>query len=259
MSFGLPQADEEPAMPVWRVDLPADDALASRQLEQTLQAGRAQQKQLQQMPQQFDKLAAQAKSAAAQAKTPGTASGSTASFGVTATAVAEAAGAETSGPEAELLASLAQISSMALGGVSPVGAAKGVPGGVSYGLTERLGSGGLEQVAGQFQGFADRLQRTLTHLAWVETRQDGQMIGRSVVGWSGDCVTIWGQAATSAQMALHRKSLQAALQSRITLLSTFTTAVQGAVKLSVLLSTPGGAILALPTVWKYIHQILSEL
>ncbi|MEJ2267272.1 MAG: hypothetical protein P8X95_27830 [Anaerolineales bacterium] len=43
------------------------------------------------------------------------------------------------------------------------------------------------------------------------------------------------------------------------MLRTFIVTTQGAAKLSILLATPGGAILALPAAWKYVNQILAEL
>jgi hypothetical protein len=231
--FGLPEVTEDQAMPIWRIDLPADDELAARQIGQALEMALARQSRLEELPAQLNKLAIQASAAGASAKDASVAG---ASFAVL----------EAEDPEAELLTALAQISS------TP---AKGA---ISFGLAERLGEG-WEQVNKQFQAFADRLQRTLAHLAWVETRQEGRLIGQTVVGWSGDCDTVWGAAVTPEQMGLHRRSLETALQSRITMLHTFTTAVQGAVKLSVLLSTPGGVILALPTVWKYVNQVLAVL
>lgn len=233
VAFGLPDATQEQPMPVWRVDLPADDGLAAHQLQQALDQVRASQAQLEALPARFDRLAFEAKNAEGSAKGVSPAG---ASF-----AVPEAADAD-----AELITALAQISS------AP---AKGE---VSFGLAEHLSSG-WEQVNQQFQAFADRLQRTLTHLAWVETRQAGKLIGETVVGWSGDSDTVWDATASPEQMKLHHRSLETALQSRITMLSTFTTAVQGAVKLSIIISTPGGVILALPTVWKYINQVLSVL
>ncbi len=50
-----------------------------------------------------------------------------------------------------------------------------------------------------------------------------------------------------------------AISSRNTLIRTFVAVTQGAVKLSALITTPGGAILALPVAWKYVNQILSEI
>jgi hypothetical protein len=251
LAFGLPQAEETEIMPVWRIDLPADNAQAARQIHQTLAQARAQQSQLEALPASFDRLAQQAKAGATQAKTvPGTPvqEGSRGvSFGLT----EGEPGSTVSSAEAELLATVQQISA------APLTVGEATEKGISFGLTERLGID-LGPVNAQFQAFADRLQRTLAHLAWVETRQEGKLIGQTVVGWSGDCDTLWDQAATDEQMALHRRSLEAALQSRITLLNTFTMAVQGAVKLSVALSTPAGVVLALPTVWKFIHQILAD-
>jgi hypothetical protein len=49
-----------------------------------------------------------------------------------------------------------------------------------------------------------------------------------------------------------------ALESRDTLIRTFVFAARGAVQLSVMLTMPGGALLALPAIWKFINQILAD-
>jgi hypothetical protein len=223
VAFGVPQAVERFDMPVWRVDLPADPEQAADLIRQAQQQTAARQASLEALPARFDGLALRAQTGGASFAAPG---------------VMDA--------ESELLASLAQISSPPVKGM------------LSFNVLDHLGAG-WAQVNEQFQAFTDRLQRTLTHLAWVETRQEGRLIGQSVVGWSGDCDTLWGAAVTAEQGNLHTRSLETALQSRANLLRTFTMAVQGAVKLSVVLSTPGGVILALPTVWKYISQILTAV
>ena len=85
------------------------------------------------------------------------------------------------------------------------------------------------------------------------------MLARTVVGWTGDLDTLWEQYLRPEQIDLHRRSLNLAITSRAAMLRTFIVTTQGAAKLSILLATPGGAILALPAAWKYVNQILAEL
>jgi WD40 repeat protein len=66
----------------------------------------------------------------------------------------------------------------------------------------------------------------------------------------------------SAAFSPDGSTLALALQSREMLMQTFVMATQFAIKLSklsILLSTPGGVILALPAAWKFINQVLAEI
>ena len=147
-------------------------------------------------------------------------------------------------PERELLALLEE-------------AEKGRPP-VSFGAAEVI-SGGWAQATQQFQGFVDQLRRIVSHYAWVETRVQGKLLSQTTVGWTGDMDTAWQGGLDPAQMALHQRTLALALASRAMLIRTFVVATSGAAKLSVLLSTPGGVILALPAAWKFINQVRTEL
>jgi len=129
---------------------------------------------------------------------------------------------------------------------------------VSFGLEEKLPKDWQDSFH-QFQAAASRLLRSISHFAWVETSQAGHLIGRTSVGWAGDMETLYAEALLPQQLDLHRRSLEIALVSRHALVRTFTTTVATASRLSLLLATPGGALLSLPAVWKYVNQILSEI
>jgi hypothetical protein len=116
-----------------------------------------------------------------------------------------------------------------------------------------------EDTVTQFQNFTIQVQRTLTHFAWVETSIGGQLVARSSINWLGDLETQWQDQLNSSQMNLHRDTLQNALAGRILMLRTLVVIAASASKLSVLLSTPGGALLALPAAWKFINKIREEL
>jgi hypothetical protein len=66
------------------------------------------------------------------------------------------------------------------------------------------------------------------------------------------------EAEFLALMRLPQRTLALALGSLETLFRTVLLAAQLAVKISVLLSTPGGVILTLPAVWRFIHRVLAE-
>jgi hypothetical protein len=146
-------------------------------------------------------------------------------------------------PEAELLALLQEIQK------------SGEP--VSYGMGEKF-LFGWEQESQQFMTVLDRVCRFAACYGRVETRMQEQLLAQTTISWTGDINTAWKAGLTPEQVRLHQRTLALALESRDTLLRTVLMATQLAVKLSVLLSTPGGVILALPAVWRFIHQVLAE-
>jgi hypothetical protein len=105
----------------------------------------------------------------------------------------------------------------------------------------------------------DDLLRLVTHFAWVETQQDNLLIGRTVVGWSGDLDTLWLPGLAPERRDLHRRSLHQALGSRNILLHATVVTVRSAAKLAVLLATPGGAVLAIPVAWKFVKEIMADI
>lgn len=128
---------------------------------------------------------------------------------------------------------------------------------VSFGLGEKI-LGGWPQVARQFNEWGDRLLRAIAHYAWVETYIEELLVGQTAVSWTGDLDTVWHADLSSAQVALHQRALALGLASRNTLMQTLIVAVQSALTLSAVLTSPGGALLALPLAWQFIHQVFAE-
>ncbi len=120
---------------------------------------------------------------------------------------------------------------------------------------------GAEAVWGQVQehieSFIERL-RAFASYVQVETVVDDLLLGKTHMGWGGDIRTIWHARVNAQQSTMHLRSLTVALQSQDTFLRTLTIAAEGAVKLSVLLSAPGGVVLALPVAWNYINRLLQQ-
>lgn len=110
-----------------------------------------------------------------------------------------------------------------------------------------------------FQETASRLLRAVTNMAWVETRLEARLLGRTRVSWTGDTETFYAKGISPGHADLHRRSLETAVVSRNILLRAFAATFTTAAKCSVLIAAPGGALLAVPTAWKYIRQILSQV
>jgi len=146
-------------------------------------------------------------------------------------------------PEAELLALLQEIQK----GGAPL----------SFGVGEKF-LFGWEQASQQFTAILERVCRFVACYARIETRVQEHLLAQTAVSWTGDVNTAWKAELHPDQVRMHQRTLALALESRDTLLRTVLMATQLAIKVTVLVSTPGGVILALPAVWRFIHQVLAE-
>lgn len=220
LAFGI-QAEPRQTVPVWRVDLPSDPKLAQEYISRRADQVQESAAALESVSQRVDQMAARQHAAA--------------SF--------EVESEPLPAPEAELLRLLEAIEVS----TAPTSFSSDVP---------KLGE--LDQVNEQFQAASKRLLRLFSHFAWVDTLVQGQLIGRTEVGWTGNMNTAWTERLNETQKELHQRNLETALVSRNTSLRTLTVSMQTAVKLSVLLAAPGGALLALPVAWKFVNQILAQ-
>jgi hypothetical protein len=135
------------------------------------------------------------------------------------------------------------------------------PGPVSFGWREAAGDG-LAGAAERCEAFLNRLAHQLAYYAWVETRQQGRLLAWTAAGWTGDARTTWLAGVGPLHVALHHRSLALAMDSRLRLLETLAFIGRNAVRLArlpVLLSLPGGALLALPLAWKFFEDVRREL
>lgn len=217
VAFALGEA--EPAAPAWQVSLPADPLAADLALAQAEAQVDAASAALESVPARLEALSATR--------------GSGLAF--------EAA----AGPEAEMFALLDQARQLEQG--------RGLE---SY----AVGSADFaawQQARSQFEAFTGQLQREVLHFAWVETRAAGRLLARTTVGWGGDSDTVWLADLDVDESALHRRALRVAVQTRALRMRMFSTVTGGAAKLSLLLTTPAGALLALPAAWKYVTEILA--
>ena len=132
------------------------------------------------------------------------------------------------------------------------------PGGISFDA-ETVAGGGLNTASQDLRQVIQNLLRALSHLAWVETGQAGQLFARTAVDWTGDQNTAWERGVTPQQFDLHRRSVRLAIASRLALLRLLIVVTQGATKLSILIATPGASLLALPAAWKFANNVLIEV
>ena len=215
----LPSAHEVASM--WRLDMPADMELARKQLAEGYQRLRL-----------TDRSLVDAESRISDLSSP--------ESGVDFAQV-RAESADLATAEAELL--------QMLGHTAPTEA-------VEFGLRDWLPAG-WEAAATEMHEFLARLQRFISHYAWVETQIEGVVIGRTLVSWTGDMRSTWPGNFTDPG-GLHRRNLALALASRTTMIRTFAVLTSGSVTIIPLLVMPGGSIVALPAIWKFIKRLRSE-
>jgi hypothetical protein len=128
---------------------------------------------------------------------------------------------------------------------------------VSFGPVQET-SGKWNQATQKLGAFFEQLKRVVGHYAWVETRVQGQLLARSTVNWIGDLETACSVLPDAQFKQIHERSLRLALASRAAMLRTFGVISASAIKLSALLATPAGAILALPAAFHFINQVQAE-
>lgn len=152
------------------------------------------------------------------------------------------------GPEAELLALI------------EAGPRQTSTGAASFGGIDLFGRE-IDPAAAvaQFRGALEQVQRVVFHLAWVETRSGGIFLAQTILGWSGDSDTSWRSDIAAEKAMLHEMTIRNAVRSRLNLLRSLAILGQGAVLISSLVTTPAGAILALPAIWRFINQVLAEV
>ena len=131
----------------------------------------------------------------------------------------------------------------------------------SYGLLDRWKKKEQEddlEAAGQWRGFLDQVRDKVMNYARVQTEIANHPIGWTAVDWTGDFRTVWTPTVTVAEMALHFRNITGTLQHRLGTLRFVGVVGAGAANIAVKLAVPGGQLLALPAVWKYVKDVLAE-
>jgi hypothetical protein len=232
---GGDRAVPEAADPVYRVNLPADGASASRALTDSEEYIISLNAALENVPSRLDGLVARTRERRHTCP-GGRCQGKAISFDVLSLEQPE------SGPEAGLLSLLAE--------------AEGKE--ASFGLQETA-SAALQQAKIGLDALTGQINRDAQHFAWVETHIAGALIARTIVGWTGAAQTACAQGLDGPQVALHSRALRIATQTRGLRLRLFVTIASGAAKVSALVATPAGAALALPAVYRYVMQIVTQV
>jgi len=239
--FGVEEESAAPPadMPVYRIQLPEDTALAEDALREREARLEQSTQTLESIPERLDDLVAhtQAKQKAAGSQAV--------HFGIDELGTAE------NPAESELLNLLADVD-------ASTAFAPGPNAPVEFGVVDEVFNPIIEQAKSQFEALLDQINHEILHYAWVETIIASQMLARTSVGWSGDAETVWMDGISPVQSALHNRSLRFATRSRALKLRLAMTITGGAAKVAALMTNPAGAVLALPIVYRYVRQMLAQ-
>lgn len=235
VSFGVGDDSGSPSEQLYRVNLPAGAVDAERVFGSTEAAFARIETALTEVPDRLDGLVQRTRENLQKQS-------SALSFDV----LAES---QETGPDALLLAQLADVERGASG--------LAADGQVSFGLGGTI-SDAWGASKKQFGALITQIDRDLLHFAWVETTIGSQLIARTSVEWSGDAKTVWNDGSKVAQLVLHERNLRFVTQTRGLRFRLFVTVTSGAAKVAGLLATPGGALLALPAVYVYVTKILAQ-
>lgn len=235
VSFGIGEETDSPSNLLYRVNLPANSADTDRVFSSTEAAFARIDVALNGVPARLDGLVERTRAIQQNQS-------SAVSFDVLSTS-------QEAGPESDLLAELGDVERGAPG--------LAADGQVSFGLGETI-SAGWEASKKQFEALISQIDRDVLHFAWVETAISDNLIARTSVDWSGDAQTVWVDGTSDEQLFLHERNLRFVTQTRGLRLRLFVTVTSGAARVAALMAAPGGAILALPAVYKYVTKILAQ-
>ncbi len=124
---------------------------------------------------------------------------------------------------------------------------------VSFGIGEDV-SGAMGKAQAEFEGFMERINRDVLNFAHVESGA----LAATRVNWTGDATTVLSAGATSGDLRAHAETLRRELMTRNLRLRMFATVTLAAGKISISLTTPGSALLALPMAYQYLTQLSKQ-
>lgn len=126
-------------------------------------------------------------------------------------------------------------------------------GDVHFGIEDSFG-GRWSEAKAEFDAFVEKINKDVFHFAVVESGS----FARTEVDWSGDAVTVLAEGASAREIRQHAETLRRDLMQRNLRLRMFTTVATAAGKITVLLTTPGAALLALPMAYKFVSQLSDQ-
>lgn len=132
------------------------------------------------------------------------------------------------------------------------------PEGASFGLSDTL-QAQWQAAQEQIAALTAQAREALGGYATVETVQGERLIGRTRINWHGDARSLLIAGIDATQAALHYQTLALALRSRAGLLRLIGLVGRGAAIVATMVTSPAGALMALPAVWQFVQEVVAEV
>jgi len=231
-----------PAIPRWRVDLVRDDAASHRALaggERSVAEAHA---LLDDVPRRLADALDRALSEGSLAAGPPTRGSPTGRL---------ASPADLGAPLAPVRAAEARLIAALTGGTAPLELDQ-------LAWSAEPSAAPAEPEPGQLAQLLDRVADLARGRSQIETHVEGALVAQSITTLTGD-TELWIAPRLSLTGArLHARSVAVAVRTRHTWARILTLTVRGAGRLA-LLGLPGGALSAVPLVWRFVRDVLREL
>jgi hypothetical protein len=115
-----------------------------------------------------------------------------------------------------------------------------------------------EPEPGRLGQLLDRVADLARGRSRIETRVEGALVAQSITTLTGDTELWIAPRLSPAGARLHARSVAVAVRTRHAWARILTLTVRGAGRLA-MLGLPGGAISAVPLVWRFVRDVLREL
>lgn len=129
--------------------------------------------------------------------------------------------------------------------------------GVSFGIGETV-SDTMQKAQADFDAFMERINRDVLNFAQVESGAADSPLAVTRINWTGDALTVLAADAAIDDLRAHSRSLRRELLSRNLRLRMFSTVTIAAGKISLALTTPGAALMALPMAYQFVSQLSQQ-
>ena len=128
---------------------------------------------------------------------------------------------------------------------------------VSFGIGETV-SGALGQAQVEFDAFMEKINRDVLNFAHVESGAADSPFAFTRVDWSGDALTVIDAHTSPEKLREHSQHLHKELLARNLRLRMFTTVATAASKITLMMSNPATAVMALPMAYSYVSQLSEQ-
>mgnify|MGYP001247333403 CR=1 FL=1 len=129
--------------------------------------------------------------------------------------------------------------------------------GVSFGIGETV-SDAMQKAQADFDAFMERINRDVLNFAQVESGAADSPLAVTRINWTGDALTVLAADAALDDLRVHAARLRRELLTRNLRLRMFSTVTIAAGKISLALTTPGAALMALPMAYQFVSQLSQQ-